>query len=245
MTTRHGRARRRTRPQTPQEGFLSDWLDPIDRLSETIYSILILLTFTLAYRVFRLSTESPPLQPTDEYVLLLLFGALGAIFAWGVIDGIMYALTSLFDRLERRRLAWHIQAAATDSEAVEAIADELDYILEPITGDAQRQVLYEEVLKHLREAEPREIGLKRGDFTGALACVFVAVYSVLPSLVPLVLLRDNYPLAIRLSNVISFIVLFITGYQWGKYTGANPWKTGLILLGVGALLVAVAIILGG
>lgn len=244
MTARHSRGRR-TRPQKPQEGFLSGLLDPIDRLSETIYSILILLTFTLAFRVFKLATEPPPLQTTDEYVLELLFAALGAIFAWGVIDGIMYVLTSLFDRLERRRLAWHIQAAATYSEAVEAIADELDFILEPITGNAQRQALYQDVLEHLREAEPREVGLKWEDFTGALACVFVALYSVLPSLVPFVLFRDNYLLAIRLSNVISFIVLFVAGYQWGKYTGANPWKTGLILLGVGALIVAVAILVGG
>ena len=40
-------------------------------------------------------------------------------------------------------------------------------------------------------------------------------------------------------------VLFVVGYQWGKYTGASPWKTGLLLLAVAALMVAIAILLGG
>jgi uncharacterized membrane protein len=52
-------------------------------------------------------------------------------------------------------------------------------------------------------------------------------------------------LAIRLSNVVSFIVLFAAGYEWGRYTGMSSWKTGLLVMGVGALLVAVAIPLGG
>jgi VIT1/CCC1 family predicted Fe2+/Mn2+ transporter len=41
------------------------------------------------------------------------------------------------------------------------------------------------------------------------------------------------------------VVLFISGYQWGKYTGANPWKTGLLLAAIAALMVLIAIPLGG
>ena len=69
--------------------------------------------------------------------------------------------------------------------------------------------------------------------------------AVLPSFVPLVLLRQQPVLAIRLSNVVSFTVLFLAGYRWGKYTGANPWKTGLLLFGAGVIMIAVAIPLGG
>ena len=51
--------------------------------------------------------------------------------------------------------------------------------------------------------------------------------------------------AIRVSNVISFAMLFYAGYQWGKYTGTHRVKTGLVLVGVGMLLVLIAIPLGG
>jgi len=61
----------------------------------------------------------------------------------------------------------------------------------------------------------------------------------------LLLLRSTYALAFRVSNVVWFIVLFIAGYQWGRHTGANPWRTGLLLFAVGAIMVLIAIPLGG
>lgn len=240
MTARvHSRGRRRAKPS---EGFLDHLLDPIDRLAETIYSILILLTFTLAFRIIKL-------EPGDivsaEYVNELLVAALLAILAWGVIDGIVYVLTEVLERGEKHRVLWYIQAADTEEEAIAAVDDELGFVLEPITGEAQRRMLYVDVVDHLRESEPQPVKLKREDLTGALACVFVAVVVVLPSLIPFVLLRHDYALAIRVSNVISFAMLFYAGYEWGKYTNTSPWKTGLILVGVGVLLVAIAIPLGG
>jgi VIT1/CCC1 family predicted Fe2+/Mn2+ transporter len=229
---------------SPEGGFLSGLIDPIDRLSESIFSILILLTFTLAFRVIRLSGNSGQAS-SSENVNELLIGALGAILAWGVIDGVMYALIAFFERGERHRLLNKIQCAESEPEAVDAIAADLDYILEPITGDGERQLLYRGILEHLRHSQPRKIGFKREDFTGALGHVLVAILAVLPSLIPLFLLRQNDDLAIRASNYVSFIVLFLVGYRWGKYTGANPWKTGLLLMTVAVAMVLIAIPLGG
>ncbi len=240
MTARvHSRGRRRVKPKA---GFLSHLLDPIDRLAETIYSILILLTFTLAFRIFMLD---PGQVVTSEYVNELLVAALLATAAWGVIDGIVYVLTEVLERGERHRILWHIQSADTAEEAAAAVADEFDYILEPITGESQRAMLYRDVLDHLRDSQPQPIKLKREDFIGALACVLVAIIAVLPSLLPFALIRNDPALAIRVSNVISFAVLFYSGYEWGKYTGTSRIKTGLVLVAVGVLLVAIAIPFGG
>ena len=234
----HSRIRRR---QKPREGFLAHLLDPIDTLSEVIFSVLILLTFTLAFRIFMLDGQ----HVTQDYVNDLVWAALGATIAWGVIDGIMYALFEVLGRSERRRLLWHIQAAHTPDEAVAAIGDEFDYMLEPITGEEQRQTLYQDILDHLQDSEPRAVGLKREDLTGGLASVLVAVLAVTPSFVPFFIFYNDYALAIRLSNVVSFVVLFAAGYEWGRYTGVKPWKTGLLVMAVGALLVGIAIPLGG
>lgn len=87
--------------------------------------------------------------------------------------------------------------------------------------------------------------LKREDLTGGAASVLVALLAVTPSLLPFLLFRAEHILAIRVSNVISFLVLFYSGYEWGKYTGTNPLKTGLLLVAVGVLLVAIAIPFGG
>lgn len=234
----HSRIRRR---QKPREGFLAHLLDPIDTLSEVIFSVLILLTFTLAFRIFMLDGQ----PATAEYVKELMWAALGATIAWGIIDGIMYALIEVLGRSERHRLLWHIQAAHTPEEGIAAIADEFDFILEPITGEGQRQMLYQDILDHLHDSQPRSVGLKREDLTGGLASVLVAVLAVIPSFLPLFIFSNDYALAIRLSNVVSFVVLFAAGYEWGRYTGVKPWKTGLLVMAVGALLVGIAIPLGG
>ena len=234
----HTRTRRRTKPH---EGFLAHLLDPIDTLAEVIFSVLILLTFTLAFRIFMMDGQ----PVTQDYVNDLVWAALGATVAWGVIDGILYALFEVLGRSERHRLLWHIQAANTRDEAVAAVADEFDYILEPITGEEQRRTLYLDILDHLRDSQPRAVGLKREDLTGGLASVLIAVLAVTPSFLPLFIFYNDYALAIRLSNVVSFIVLFAAGYEWGRYTGMTPWKTGLLVMAVGALLVGIAIPLGG
>jgi hypothetical protein len=235
----------RNRPHsTPKESFLGRLLDPIDRLSETIFSILILLTFTLAFSIIKLGAD--PEQPIPStYINELLIGAAGATLAWGLIDGIMYALLSMFARGESHRLLQQLQAVTTPEEGIEIVADELDHILEPITGEAQRRLLYQDVLEHLRDGEPQPVGLSRQDIAGGFGSVLVAVIAVLPSFVPLLLFYNHPALAIRASNVVSFVVLFISGYQWGKYTGSSPWGTGLLLAGVAAIMVLIAIPLGG
>ncbi len=83
------------------------------------------------------------------------------------------------------------------------------------------------------------------DFVGAVGSALVAVLAVLPSLAPLVLLRQHGMLAIRVSNFVSFAVLFLAGYRWGRYAGTNPWKTGLLLFGSAAVMVLIAVPLGG
>lgn len=219
-------------------------IDPIDWLSETIFSILVFLTFTLAFRIIRLSgVNEPPVS--HEVATDLLIGALGAVLAWGIIDGIMYALISIFERDERHRFLDDVQSAKTDQEAIGVIAEDMDYILEPITGEDERRALYSSILFHLRKSTPRRIGLKAEDFINTFGHVLVAIIAVIPSAIPFFILRDDYDLAIWVSIFMSFIVLFIAGYSWGKYTGKNPWKRGILLMSIAVILVLIAIPLGG
>jgi VIT1/CCC1 family predicted Fe2+/Mn2+ transporter len=228
----------------PKSGFLEDLIDPIDRLSETIFSILILMTFTLAFHISAMF-EGPEQALIGKTTNDLLLGALWAILVWGAIDGVMYALLSVFARGESHRLLWNIQTAESEEEAVEIIAGDLDYILEPISEQAVRQKLYKSILENLRDSQPRKIGLTSDDLIGALSHVLVALIAVLPSLAPLLVFRNNFELAILVSNLVSIVMLFIAGYFWGKYTGGNPWKIGLLLMIIAVIMALAAIFLGG
>jgi VIT1/CCC1 family predicted Fe2+/Mn2+ transporter len=236
MTARHR--------NKPVNGFLESLIDPIDWLSETTFSILIFLTFTLAYWLIGFSGVAKE-YVTPAEVNELLIGALGAVVAWGLIDGIMYALFAVFERGERHRLLDDVQAARSKDEALEIIADDMDYLLEPIVGEEDRQALYGNILVHLQKSKPRKVGLTRDDLIVALAHVLVAFLAVIPSTIPFLVLRTDFALALRISIIMSFVMLFIAGFRWGLYTGASPWKTGFLLMSVAVALVVVALLLGG
>lgn len=240
---RHQRPPKRRTPAQPQN-LIERLLDPIDELSQVIYSILILLTFTLAFRIFKLQSGIG-VHLENEQVRELLLAAMGATIAWGIIDGLMYVLTSVFERNEKQRVLRAVQSAPTDEEAIAAIADELDFTLEPITTEGKRKELYGDVVETLRESRPQHLGLKREDVAGGIGTLLVATIAVIPSLLPFVLLPNNAFLALRASNVVSFVVLFMSGWRWGRRTQSNPWLTGLTLALAGAAMVLIAIPLGG
>ena len=243
------RHRLRRRPRTPpRESFLSEvlgeFLDPIDSLFSILYSVLFALVFTLSYEVliYRGGTES---GFSSGYGQRLALVTLGAVTGWGIIEGAAYLLGAVLARSERHRLLRAVQTSSTEEEAVSAVADELDFILEPITSDEQRTALYHDMLGYLRHAEPRAAGFQRADVVGALAVVLLYVVAVLPSMLPLLLVPGNFPLAIRVSNVVSLLVVFATGYTWGTHTDTNPWKTGLLLASACLAMVVVSTLLGG
>lgn len=246
MSTR--RLLHRRRPSAPPKesiltNVLGEFLDPIDALFTIFFSILFALLFTLSYSVFiyRGIIDS---SFASGYGQELFAAILGAVAAWGIIDGVIYVLGEVFARGERYRLLQYVHTSDSEETAIAAIADELDFILEPITTDAQRQALYHDVLGHLSQAEPQAAGLQREDVVGAVAAVLLSVVAVLPSLLPLLLLPNNTALAISISNVISIFVVFATGYGWGIHTDTNPWKIGLLLASVCLSMVVVAMLLG-
>jgi hypothetical protein len=219
-------------------------LDPVDRLVEAMYSVLVMLTFTLAYRVAETGTAvGRQTAATEESHLLA--AALGCAVAWGIIDGVMYVATAMFERGQQHRLIMTIRSAASEQAADALIADQLDDQLAPVANDSERAALYGALYQRLKGADPQTVGFRRQDFAGGLGTAIVAVAGSLPVLIPLLLSNFDPVLAIRLSNLVAFVMLFGLGYRWGHYVGAKPWKTGLALLLVGCVMVTIALALGG
>lgn len=221
---------------------LGEFLDPLDAIFTVFFTVLPTLLFTLSYSTFYYGLLDS--SSISGYGQDLFFAILGAVAAWGIIDGVLYVLSEVFARNERYRLLRYVQTGGEET-AVTAIADELDFILEPITTEDQRDALYHDIRRHLRQAEPQAIGLQREDVVGAVAVIVLSVVAVLPSLLPLLLLPDNTALAIRVSSVISILVVFAAGFSWGIHTDNNPWKIGLILSFICLSMVLVAVLLGG
>ncbi len=84
-------------------------LDPVDRLSEVMFGLLMTLTFT--------GTMSVALAEGQQ-VRSILFAALGCNLAWGIVDGVMHLLTTAAERGRRQVLVARLRRAPAGAKAV-------------------------------------------------------------------------------------------------------------------------------
>ena len=89
------------------------------------------------------------------------------------------------------------------------------------------------------------MGLNARISPSRLAHVLVAILAVMPSSIPFLVLRYDFALALRISIILSFVMLFIAGFRWAATPRTTPWKTGLLLMSVAVALVVVVLLLGG
>lgn len=230
--------------RSARQRFTDRLLDPVDSLVEGIYSVLIVLTFTLAARAVHTHSGQVVLEEWDTVVQLFLAAA-GCAIAWGLIDGGMYVLTCAFERGKERRLYRLIHNAPSQPEGVAILKEELDDELDVLTDEDERQKIYATLFDRLRLAPPPRAGFQKEDFGGGLGVFLVAVSAALPVLLPLLLAPGSVEFKVRASNLVAAAMLFFMGYRWGEYAGGKPFFYGLLLLTLGVGMVAVAIPLGG
>jgi VIT1/CCC1 family predicted Fe2+/Mn2+ transporter len=226
-----------------KHSFLGRLLDPLDSFVEAIYTVLIILTFTLAVRV---AEANLPDGIVSGLVEQLFWACLGCAVAWGLIDGVMYILSSLAGRGQDLRLARVVRGAADEAGAVATLAEQLDDRLAPLADEDERHRLYAGLYRRLESTPlPAEAGFEREDLAGALGIFLVALSAALPVCLPLLLLSDHPALAVRASNAVAILLLFVMGYRWARYAGGKPVRAGLFLVLIGLAMVIVAIPLGG
>src|SRR6058998_2791795 len=91
-------------------------LEPHERISEVLFGLIMVLTFTGSLSVAEAGREN---------IRTMLIGALGCNLAWGIIDGVLYMMGCVADR-GRGLLMFHAVRKATDpKEARRIIADVL------------------------------------------------------------------------------------------------------------------------
>ncbi len=127
--------------KTVKEGFIAGLVEPLDRLIEGIYSVLIVLTFTLATRAIQV--QSGEVADRFDLLLQLFVAALGCAVAWGLIDGAMYVLTCVFERGKDQRLYRLVRNAPSEEEGIAVLADELDDDMGSLATSAERRDIYQ------------------------------------------------------------------------------------------------------
>ena len=100
-----------------------------------------------------------------------------------------------------------------------------------------------ERLKQLPEP-PEQARLHKDDWRGAGGVFLLVFLSTFPVAIPFIFMREAGP-ALRVSNAIAIVMLFVTGYAFGRMTGRHPWMVGFSMVVLGLILVGMTIALGG
>lgn len=208
-------------------------LEPIDRISEILFGLIMVMTFTGSLSVSEAGRHD---------VRAMLVGALGCNLAWGIIDAVLYLMACLAEK-GRNLSAFLAVRDQTDPEVARAA---LAQALPPVIAEALKTEELDSLRDRLRQlpAPPSGPRLSKDDWLGGLGVFALVFLSTLPVALPFLFIHDAAS-ALRVSNGIAIALLFAAGFSFGLLTKRSPWLVGLVMVLVGGLLVALTIALGG
>ena len=90
-------------------------LEPTDRISEIVFGLIMATTFT--------GTLSATVGREDIHTMLI--GAIGCNLAWGLVDAVMYIVTTLTERGRNLRLLQQVRATTQSAVAQRLIGETL------------------------------------------------------------------------------------------------------------------------
>ncbi len=91
------------------ETFTARYLDPGSRMGEILFGLIMTLTFTLGAGLVMEEGRAGARE--------MLIAILGCNLAWGVIDGIFYALGQMFERGRMLRLRLKVRETGSPDDA--------------------------------------------------------------------------------------------------------------------------------
>jgi hypothetical protein len=208
-------------------------LEPVERLSEILFGLIMALTITGAVSV----TTADRFQ-----IRTMVIAALGCNVAWGIIDAGMYLMARLGERGRNALAAKIVRETPDTKSAHRIIANELPVLLASVFQPAQLEMIRERI----GQMPPSDMHpkLTGRDFLGALGVCVLVILSTFPVVIPFIVIEDAR-LALRTSNAIAVTLLFVCGFLFARHAGLRPWATGLIMAAIGVALASIAIALGG
>jgi hypothetical protein len=208
-------------------------LDPVERVSEVIFGLLMAMTFVGAVSVATAGREE---------IRTMMITALGCNLAWGLADAVMYLVRTVTERTRNRTLLARLRGGADAAAGQALVAGALPPGLAAVATPAELESLRRRLAEH--PAPPVRPRLGWDDFKGALGVFLLVVVATFPVVVPF-LVFDRVALAMRTSNAVALAMLFVAGWILAGHAGGSRWQGGAAMAATGAVLIAAIIALGG
>jgi hypothetical protein len=208
-------------------------LDPIDRVSEVLFGLIMVLTFTGSLSVAEAGRDD---------VRMMLIGALGCNLAWGIIDAVFYLMGCLAEKGRDLKTFQAVRKATDAQQAQQLISDALPSVVASILVPAELEAMHQR-MKQLPQP-PERARLRKDDWLGAVGVFLLVFVSTLPVVIPFIFMQNAMP-ALRISNAIAITMMFLAGYAFGRMIGRYPWVMGISTVVLGSILVGITMALGG
>jgi len=208
-------------------------LDPVDRVSEILFGLIMVLTSTNSLSVATAGRAE---------IGTMIMGALGCNLAWGIIDAALYVMGCLNERGRNLLMLRAVRQPVSPEEAKRLISDSLPESLASVLSEDEAQAIRQKLVQ-LPEP-PIRAGLTKEDALRAAGICVLVFVSTFPVVIPFLFFSEVRP-ALRLSNAVAIVMMFFCGYVFAQCTGLRPWPTGLLMVAIGCAMVGVAIALGG
>lgn len=214
---------------------LQEWtvLDKPTRISEILFGLIMVLTFT---GTISISTTG------KQEVRELLWAALGCNLAWGMVDGIMYLMDKVIGHAHDVNRINRIKLSKDNTESRNVFKDNFSPLIVHLMEDNEIDKLNAR-LKNLPELSFKKTLIFK-DFLIAGQIFLLVFFTTLPVALPF-LFFGKVAIAIRISNGIAILLLFIGGFSLARYSGLKPFIPALIYTALGLFLVALTMALGG
>lgn len=208
-------------------------LDPIERVSEVIFGLLMAMTFIGSVSVATAGREE---------VRTMMIAAIGCNLAWGLADAVMYLVRTLTERTRSRTLLARLRGGADAATGRAIIAETLPHGIAAVASAEFLEGLRRDLVEG--PVQPRHSRLGPDDFKAAFGVFLLVVLSTFPLVIPFILIDEPWT-AVRLSNLVALAMLFAGGWLLASYAGGSRWRGGAAMALVGAGLVGAIMALGG
>ncbi len=209
-------------------------LNPIDRTSEVLFGLIMVLTFTGA-----ISVSNDGRQEVRD----LLWAALGCNLAWGLVDAIMYWMNVVLERGYNVQAVKKIRNEKNPEGRRSVMRENFPPALLAVMTDNDLDRIAAKLIE-LPEPGSKDVLTVRDLWSGIQ--IFLLVFlCTFPVALPFGLIEE-LSVAMRAStNAVALVLLFVGGYRLARYAGFRPFVSAIIYTLIGLALVTVTMALGG
>ena len=204
---------------------------PLDMMGEVLAGVVMALTVSVAVW----TASGGKVEPRE-----LVEAVIGCNVAWGLFDGMLY----VFGRRAAGARREFVLESLKGTRDAKQLRERLDVLVDPGLAFLVPFMDLEKLRGAVEAGKADPEGGGSEDVLAAVGLGLIEVLSAVPLILPLLFIHPPAR-AILVSSAIAIVLLAGAGAQVARWSGQSVWLLGVLTPALGAVLVAVCLVLGG